>query len=595
MTRTREIILGLNAWHGDAAACLLVDGRLVAAVEEERFRRVKHWAGFPSEAVRWCLADAGVEPEELSWIAVNRDPRANLVRKVAFALRHRPSLQLVRDRSRNAARFGTVEGEVAAALRVPEASLRAQVARVEHHRAHLASSYLASPFNRAALISVDGFGDFSSSAWGVGTGREIEIRGRTFFPHSLGLFYQALTQWLGFPKYGDEYKVMGLAAHGAPRYVDRLRPLAWLDNRGDLRLALECFQHHTAAVTSAWNGCEPTQGSVFSAGLERLLGPARRPEDELDEFHADMAASVQRYYEELLFRMLRRLSEQTGQSDLCLSGGCAMNSLANGRILEETPFERLFVPPAPGDAGGAVGAALSVWCERLGRQRVFEMDSALLGPSFGDEEIAALILRRRDELDAADCVVERIEDEGELCDRTAARLAAGDVVGWFQGRMEWGPRALGNRSILADPRRDDMRDVLNTKIKLRETFRPFAPAVLREEVGSWFDREGDVPFMLQVWPVRADRHDEVPAVTHADGSGRLQTVEAATNPRFHRLLGAFRRETGVPILVNTSFNENEPVVCTPEQALNCFLRTRMDCLIVGSWLVRRRPSVAEAA
>ncbi len=587
-------ILGLNAWHGDSSACLLVDGELVAAAEEERFRRLKHWAGFPSEAARWCLEQGGVDPCELDWIAVNRDPRVSFWRKAGFALRRRPSLGFLLDRRRNAKKLGGVDVELARSFGLRTKDLRARVARVEHHLAHLASSFLVSPFEEAAVVSVDGFGDFSSFAWGLGQGREIEVRDRVHFPHSLGLFYLAITQLLGFPRYGDEYKVMGLAAHGKPRFRGEMRRVLKL-LPGRFELNLDCFVHHEGGAAMTWAGGEPQLGRVFGPGLERILGPARRTDEEIEDRHADLAASVQEAYEQALYHVLSHVARETGEERLCLAGGCAMNSLANGRITAETPFERLYVPPAPGDAGGAIGAAVAHWCAGLGRRRRFAMSSAYLGPEFREDDFEALLDEHGEALAAAGCTVQRTRDTATLCERVAARIAAGEVVGWFQGRMEWGPRALGNRSILADPRRADMRDLLNEKIKLRERFRPFAPAVRRDAVAGWFERDGDVPFMLQVWPIRRDRREQVPAVTHADGTGRLQTVSPETNPLFHELIEAFERETGVPILLNTSFNENEPVVCRPREALDCFLRTRMDSLVLGPWIVSRRERVARAA
>lgn len=581
-------ILGLNAWHPDSSACLVVDGELVAAVEEERFRRIKHWSGFPAQAVRWCLSEAGLDASDLDWVAINRDPKAGLGHKLRHVLSKRPSARMLRDRLANARQVGGVRQSLAETLGLPMDQLAFQTSRVEHHRAHLASSFLVSPFEQAAVVSVDGFGDFASSAWGVGRGSTLTIDGRVRFPHSLGLLYLAVTQLLGFPRYGDEYKVMGMAAYGSPTRLDDVRKLVRLLPNGTFELELRYFRHHSEGVEMRWDGGAPDVGRAYSPEMEALLGAARDPEQELTQGHFDLAASLQACYEEALFHLLRAVAKETGQRALCLSGGCAMNGLANGRILEETPFDELYIPPAPGDAGGAIGAALDVWCGRLGRERVYRMQHAYVGPGFAPRAVADAVAEARMDLDRSACSVRRVEDQGELCRQTAERIAAGCVVGWFQDRMEWGPRALGNRSILADPRRADVRELLNAKIKLRELFRPFAPSVLAEDVGQWFDRDGEVPFMLEIRNVRGDRRKEIPAVTHVDGTGRLQTVGRETNPLYHRLIQSFQDATGVPIVLNTSFNENEPIVCRPEEALHCFLRTKMDVLVLGDHVIERQ-------
>jgi carbamoyltransferase len=581
-------ILGLNAYHGDSAACLVVDGRLVAAAEEERFRRVKHWAGLPTEAVSYCLAEGGLAIGDVDLIAVNRTPRAHLLRKALFAFARRPSLRAVRDRLANAGKVADLAAALAAGLGADPGAIRARVHPVEHHRAHLASAFLVSPFASAAVASVDGFGDFVSGMWGAGDGPAIEVRDQVLFPHSLGLFYLAVTQHLGFPGYGDEYKVMGLAPYGEPEYLPQLRTVARLAPGGRYELDLDCFIHHSEGVTMVWDGGEPRIGRVFSPRLEELLGPARGPGEPLADRHRAIAASVQAMYEEALFHLLGHLQETTGRRALCLAGGCAMNSVANGKIFERTAFRDLWVPPAAGDAGGAVGAAFSLWNGLLGRPRSFVMDHAFWGPAFGAAVVDALLRSRAAEIEAAGCRCARREREEDLLGEVAARIAAGAVVGWFQGRMEWGPRALGNRSILCDPRRADAKELLNARIKRRESFRPFAPSILRERAGEWFETDYDVPFMLQVYQVRPGKRALIPAVTHVNGSGRLQTVTEAQNPRYWRLIREFERRTGVPALLNTSFNENEPVVCRPEEALDCFLRTKMDLLVLGDTIVERR-------
>ena len=578
-------ILGINAYHADSSACIISDGVLVAAVEEERFRRIKHWAGFPELAIRYCLAEAGIDLSSVSHIAINRNPRANLWRKALFALSQRPDPRFVLDRIRHAHRWASINEEFARCF--PDSPIGGRLRQVEHHRAHLASAFYVAPFDEAIVVSVDGSGDFASAAWGVGRGTQIEIHGRVRFPHSLGIFYEAMTQYLGFPNYGDEYKVMGLAPYGEPGYVKKLREIVRPMPDGGFRLNLEYFDFHRKRGLYEWNNCAPSSGRLASDALKRLLGPERRPEEPIEQRHKDIARSIQRIYEETFFNLLSRLHERHRLPSLVLSGGCAFNSVANGKVYAETPFRRCYVQAAAGDAGGALGAAYHAWHTLAGGARVFIMRHASWGPGFSTAEIERAIKSKLGESGDASIVVRRIADEESYCREVAAAIAEGTVVGWFQGRMEWGPRALGNRSILCDPRRADMKDILNLKIKRRESFRPFAPSILREDVANWFETEDDVPFMMQVFQIRRERRAQIPAVTHVDGSGRLQTVTAEDSPKYHRLISAFRDLTGVPLVLNTSFNENEPIVCRPEEALDCFLRTAMDVLAIGEFILQR--------
>jgi carbamoyltransferase len=579
------IILGINAHHADAAAAIVVDGKLVAAAEEERFRRIKHWAGFPTAAIRYCLDEAGADLNDVDHIAVNRDPNARLLKRAAFLVAKRPSFAAVKRRLANRAQIRDIRGEIADAFHIT--SLKPRLHNVEHHRAHLASAFFVGPFRDAAVLSIDGFGDFVSSLWGSGSDKRIYVDGEIGFPHSLGIFYTAITQYLGFPHYGDEYKVMGLAPYGRPSMMGEMRDIVRVRG-GCFALNLDYFTHHSAGLDMVWQGGEPVIGSVFSQHLLDRLGPARAPEEPIEQRHKDLAASMQAMYEEAFFAIANALHEKTKSPRLCLAGGCAYNSVANGLIFDRTPFRDLYIQAAAGDAGGAIGAAYWVWNQELGRDRSFIMDHAYLGPEYSDAEINAAVDARRADIEAAGCSMERVPDERELCRRTAASIAAGNVVGWFQGRMEWGPRALGNRSIVCDPRRADMKNILNLKIKRRESFRPFAPSILREAVGEWFETDYDVPFMLQVYQIREEKRPVIPAVTHVNGSGRLQSVTREQNPRYYALIEAFRDATGVPIVLNTSFNENEPVVNTPAQALDCFLRTKMDLLVMGDLMVWRR-------
>lgn len=575
-------VLGLNAYHGDSSAALIIGGRLVAAAEEERFNRVKHWAGLPVQAVAYCLEEASIELGDVDHVALNRDPRANLARKALYTLTRLPSPRLVKERLDNARAWLSIEEELQERLL---GRLRADVTHVEHHLAHLASSFFGSPYDESVLISVDGYGDFASAAWGVGRGGRIEREGRVYFPHSLGLLYTAVTQYLGFPQYGDEYKVMGLAPYGEPMYADRLRQVVRPNREAGFRLDMSYFLAGRESVAYQWRDAPPSVGRVFSDKLVDLLGPPRGSADEIEQRHRDIARSLQVVYEEAFFHMLRGLHARHGVDRIAVSGGCAMNSVANGRISLESPFTHVFVPPAPGDAGGAIGAAAYV-AAQLDPSVSFEgMTDPYCGPAFSSVEIERVIERTLgSDMRVA---VTRVEDEILLCERTAAAIADGAVLGWFQGRMEWGPRALGNRSILCDPRRSDMKAILNRKIKRRESFRPFAPSILREHVSDWFEQDDDVPYMSKVFQVRASKRDLIPAVTHVDGSGRLQTVSLANNALYHRLIEAFRRRTGVPLLLNTSFNENEPIVCRPEEALDCFVRSEMDVVVLGPFFVSR--------
>ncbi len=570
------IVLGINAYHGDASAAILVDGRLVAAVEEERFTRVKHTAGFPAQAVRYCLAAAGARLRDVDHVAIPRDPRARLLRKLLFAVRL-PRFAL--DRARVAGKFGRVTDELVRALDADRADLRAAVHRVEHHRAHLASSFFVSPFERAALLSLDGLGDFASGMWGMGEGNRLRVMGSVAFPHSLGMYYTAVTQYLGFPKYGDEYKVMGLGAYGEPEFRDEFRRMVRSDRRLGYTLDLTYFTHHRTGPTMTWAAGEPVLGPLFSEELARRLGPARQPGTAVERRHENIAATLQARLEEVVLDQLRGLHGETGLDALAYAGGVAFNCVANGKALAETPFQRLYIHSAAGDAGLAIGAAYYVWHQLLGRPREFVMEHAYWGPEYTDAEVARALEARG--------LKARKLDPAALAAQTARHVADGKIVGWFQGRTEWGPRALGNRSIVADPRPPDMKDILNKRIKHREPFRPFAPSILEERLGEWFEGTHPSPFMLLAYRVRPEQRARIPAPTHVDGTGRLQTVSRATNPAYWGLISEFEKLTGVPVVLNTSFNENEPVVNTPEQAVDCFLRTRMDVLAMGPYLVER--------
>jgi carbamoyltransferase len=483
------------------------------------------------------------------------------------------------ERIANSAKLRDLGGDLAKRLGVDQGRLKAKFHNVEHHRAHLASSFYVSPFERAALLSIDGFGDFISTMWGVGDGNSIEVLGQIEYPHSTGILYTATTQFIGFPHYGDEGKVMGLAPYGVPKYMDEFRDMIRTEEGGRFRLNLDYFRHHTEGVEMSWDEGSPVIGRIFSNEYARRFGPPRAEGAPLTDRERDIAASLQCRLEEVCFHILRHLHEKTGITDLGLSGGVALNSVMNGKILLHTPFKRVFVQPAAGDNGTAIGVCYQIYNATLGRPRSFVMEGACTGPEFSDEEILS-------ELERSGLSYESYTGR-EVTRRAAEDIAAGAVVGWFQGRMEFGPRALGNRSIVADPRRAGMKATLNERIKKREPFRPFAPSILEERVGDYFEQTHPAPTMLMVYKVREEKRDAIPAVIHVDGSGRLQTVSAAVNPRYHQLISDFYELTGVPIVLNTSFNENEPIVCTPGDAINCFRKTRMDVLYLGNQAIRR--------
>jgi carbamoyltransferase len=565
---------------------VVCDGRLVAAVEEERFNRVKYAAGFPSQAIRYCLREAGLKLDEIDHVAVPRNPYARLGTKLFYAIRM-PSF--ARGRAKVLAKFTGVAEALAATFDSDPKTITAQFHRIEHHQAHLASAFFVSPFERAALLSADGLGDFASTMWGVGYGNRMNIEDAIAFPHSLGLYYTAVTQYLGFLKFGDEYKVMGLAAYGEPEQLPAFRDILRFSANGNengFRLGLDYFLHHRTGPEMSWAEADktPVLGKLFSEQMSRRLGAARAPEEPLEQRHRNLAASLQARLEEVYLGMLRKLAKATGQKSICLAGGVAFNCVANGKIFDSTPFEQVYVQPAAGDAGLAVGAAYYVWHQKLGAPRSFVMDHAYWGPGFSGAEIRAAI-EASGIARAGYSVIEL--PLAELSQRAAAIIADGKILGWFQGRAEWGPRALGNRSIVADPRRPDMKEILNQRIKHREIFRPFAPSILAEATGEWFEKSHASPFMTLAYAVRPEKRALIPAPTHVDGTGRLQTVTREANSRYYALISAFRDLTGVPVVLNTSFNDNEPIVCRPEEAIDCFLRTKMDALVLGDFLVTR--------
>jgi len=582
-------ILGLNAFHADSGAALVKEGELVAAVTEERLNRVKHFAGFPALSIKEVLDIAGIALGDVDHIAINKDNKANLLAKLAFAVTNLGRItKMARQRLEYRAKTQTTPDLICESFGLPRESLRAKIHNVEHHLCHAASCFLVSGFERAAIFSVDGFGDFASTLTGRGEGNEIEVLDRTLFPHSLGILYTMVCQFIGYDHYGDEGKVMGLSPYGQPAYEEFFDKLARLKPKGRFELNLDYFLHHREGVDYSFDESGyPTVAPLFSEAMVRKFGAARRPGTELTSRDKDLAASLQQCLEKAYFHILNNLHEQVRSDNLCLAGGVALNSVANGKALDHTPFRNIYTQAAAGDDGTALGAAFYVHNRVLGQPRRFLMDHAYTGREYSLAEIKAA-------LDRTEGIVSEWVEEPELYRRTASAIAQGEVVGWFQGKMEWGPRALGNRSIVAHPGLPGMKDVLNSRIKHREWFRPFAPSVLEERVGDYFEHTHPSPFMMMVYKTRPEMREALCAVNHVDDTGRLQTVSRQQNPRYYALIEAFARETGLAVVLNTSFNENEPIVCTPQEALACFLRTRMDLLVIHNWMVRRAPETSAA-
>lgn len=595
-------ILGVSAYYHDSAACLVRDGEIVAAAQEERFTRKKHDHRFPSSAVEFCLRHAGIEAGEVDYVAFYDKPLLKFERLLETYIDYAPrglrsflmAMPLwLREKI-------WIREQVAA-----QAGYKGQVLFTEHHESHAASAFFPSPFESAAVLTMDGVGEWATSSYGYGKGNELHLLGELHFPHSLGLLYSAFTYYTGFRVNSGEYKVMGLAPYGEPRFVQTiLDEIVDLRDDGSLRLNMKYFNFaHGLTMTNA--------------AFDRLFGaPPRRAESELTQRDMDLARSVQEVTEMAMLKMARHVHRETGEHNLCLAGGVALNCVGNGRILRETPFENVWIQPAAGDAGGSLGAALSVWYQYLGQPRDVRrvcaghtdgMRGAYLGPNYTNDEIRAFL-----ETTGARY---RLVEHDELAATVARLLADEKVVGWFEGRMEFGPRALGGRSILGDPRSPRMQSQMNLKIKFRESFRPFAPSVLRERVADYFELDADSPYMLLVAPVRealrvpASETQEklfgidklnvprstIPAVTHVDYSARVQTVRREDNPLYYDLIAAFERLTGCAVLVNTSFNvRGEPIVSTPEQALTCFMRTGMDCLVMGDYVLEKSEQGAEA-
>tara|TARA_A100001234_G_scaffold214896_1_gene219005 strand:- start:265 stop:2010 length:1746 start_codon:yes stop_codon:yes gene_type:complete len=578
-------IIGINAFHADSSACIIIDGQLIAAVEEERFNRIKHWAGFPIESIKYCLKATNLKISNIDHISINIDPKANFLKKIFFLIKHRPKINLVFNRFKKKKKYNSIIEIINKEF--PADKFKGHINNIEHHYAHLSSAFHVSPFEESCVLSVDGFGDFASTAWGYGKNTDIKIDNKIYFPHSLGIFYQALTQFLGFKNYGDEYKIMGLAPYGKPKFVEKLREIILSQKNGKFELNLDYFKFHKENFNYRWENGKVEIDDLYSSKIFDLLGSERKKEEPLTDFHKDIAHSTQKVYEEVFLNILNNLYDTYQNKNICIAGGCGMNSVANGKIKNNTKFKNVFIQAAAGDAGGAIGAAYSTYYRYKNKKRKFQMKHAYWGTSFDETQILECLENNKLNIETQKCIFEKISADNDLSKIIAKDISEGKVVGWFQDKMEWGPRALGNRSILGDPRRSDMKDLLNIKIKRRESFRPFAPSILREHVSDWFENDDEVPFMMKVYQIKENKKSSIPAVTHVDGSGRLQTVYKETNKKYYDLINEFFKLTNVPILLNTSFNENEPIVSRPDEALNCFLRTKMDTLVMGNYIVKR--------
>jgi carbamoyltransferase len=570
------LILGLNMFHADASAAIVLDGEVKFAIAEERLNRRKHFGGFPGLAIKACLDAVGAKISDIDHVAVGQDSDANLAKKVQYALANPAKiLNFIRLRERKGA-MRDVRSLIAKTLEVDPPQLRFQEHHLEHHIAHIASAYYCSPWENAAGFSYDGSGDFVSTMTARCEGNQIEVLNRVFLPHSLGSLYTMICEFIGYTQYGDEGKVMGLAPYGKDAYCDEVNRIVELDENG-FRLDLSCFK----PLGSNQGMQVLPDGTVklarhFSGRMVKLHGEPRQPHTEITQRDMDLAFALQHRFEEVFFYLLNRLHRQVPLENLAMAGGCALNSVANGKIFDRTPFGSTYIQPAAGDEGLAIGAALHTYHSVVGQPRRHELKSSYLGPEFPDSRIQAALQNSGLEFQKM--------NRAALLDAVAGQIAAGNVVGWFQGRMEWGPRALGNRSIVAHPGLPDMKDILNARIKHREWFRPFAPSILAEYQREYFERDHPSPFMLHVYKIRPEKRKELCAVNHVDDTGRLQTVTRDENPLYHDLISEFHRKTGIPVVLNTSFNENEPIVCTPEEAIDCFRRTRMDVLAIGSFL-----------
>ena len=575
--------LGLNVFHGDCSACLFKDDKLIAAVEEERITRVKHAAGFPINSIKFCLDFEKIDIKDIDYVAINRNPNLRFFTKAIYALKNIIHTKKIFDRIKNFKKINSLEDEF---QKYFFTKLKNKVFLVDHHLAHAASSVLMSKFNDCNYITIDGFGDFLSTTIGKFDNHKFNTLQDVKFPHSLGLFYTAITQFLGFKKYGDEYKVMGLSSYGKPTYVDEISKIIKFDDKNLFQLNLDYFKHHNKGIEMSWLDGEPKLGDVYSEKLIELLGKPRGKDDKIESKHMDIASSTQIVFEGIAIKILNRLYDLNNSDNLCLSGGCAMNSVFNGKILQNTKYKNIYINHSPGDSGGSIGAGM-IAINKIYKKIIKINDSAYLGPYYSMDKIKLILDSYNDKFKKLNIKITKFNNNDELINSIANNLSLKKVIGLFQGRMEFGSRALGNRSIICDPRNPDIKSLLNLKIKNREEFRPFAPSVLLESVNEWFESNDEVPFMSKVHKIKKDKAKLVPGVVHVDGTCRLQSVSESDNPLYHSIIKKFKEITNIPLILNTSFNENEPIVCKPEHAIDCFLRTKMDNLFIEKYLISR--------
>ena len=576
-------ILGLNVFHGDCSACLFKDDKLIAAVEEERITRVKHAAGFPVNSIKFCLDFEKINLEDINYVAINRNPNLRLFKKALYALKNIIHTKNFFDRIKNFKKINSLENQFQKHFK---SKLKNKVFLVDHHLAHAASSVMMSKFSSCNYITLDGFGDFLSTTIGSFDNQKFNTIQEVQFPHSLGLFYTSLTQFLGFKKYGDEYKVMGLSSYGNPIYANKINEIVKYDNKNLFKLNLDYFKHHNEGIEMSWLDGEPKLGDVYTKKLKDLLGEPRRIDQKISKEHMDLAASTQKVFEEITIKILNRLYELNNSENLCLSGGCAMNSVFNGKILDNTKYKNIYINHSPGDSGGSIGAGM-IALSKFYKKEIKIDDTPYLGPSFSEKKITATLNNYEKKFKELNIKIKKFDNSDELRNTIAVNLSKNKVIGLFHGKMEFGSRALGNRSIICDPRNPNIKDLLNLKIKNREQFRPFAPSILLDDTSEWFYFNDEVPFMSKVYKIKKEKAHLVPGVVHVDGTCRLQTVSKKCNSIYYDIIKKFKEITSIPMILNTSFNENEPIVCDPEHAIDCFLRTKMDNLFLENYLIYR--------
>ena len=573
------ITLGLNVFHGDASACIFKNGKLITAVEEERFTRVKHAAGFPFNSIKYCLNTLNIKLDEVDNIAINRNPKKRIFKKLIYAFKNRLKFTNLKNRIYNFKKITTLEKEFEKHFQIDKQNLKDKIFNIDHHLSHAASSVYASGYSKTNYLTIDGFGDFLSTTIGYFDGTNFNNLKEVEFPHSLGVFYSAITQYLGFRNYGDEYKVMGLSSYGEPKYLDKMKKIVSFDDKKLFKLNLDFFLHDKDGVEMSWLVGEPKISTLYSEKLIDLFGPERKKEDQISQYHKDLASSAQKIYEEIFLKILKKLSHLNDSNNLCISGGCAMNSVANGKVIKETNYKNIYMNSAPGDSGGAIGSGLMVLKKNFKPEQE-SIDNPYLGTSYNNDQVKKILIEKNVDY-------QHFENFDEIIKIIAEKISKKKIIGFFQDKMEFGARALGNRSILADPRTMEIRDIINHKIKRRESFRPFAPAILSDQVHKWFDVNKEVPFMSEVYKVLDDKKKLIPSVVHVDNTGRVQTVNEKYNSKFYNLIKQFDLLTGVPIILNTSFNENEPIVNEPQHAIDCFLRTEMDTLVIQNFIISR--------